>query len=122
MRRRKTRRQNVQLSTFNVQLPKPDVPSTVLWKLKVGRWPLKVLSSSSPLFHPNGSREQALHAAGFGDSGDGDRVRRRAVVAVGFIRLGVDGVEGFFHDLLEFVLDALVVPEVVVQALDPFEV
>src|SRR5690348_13756982 len=68
------------------------------------------------------SGEQAFEAGGFGDSADGDGVGGGAVVAVGGVGLGVDFVEGFFHDALKLVLNALEIPEVVFQALDPFEI
>src|SRR5687768_10659000 len=68
------------------------------------------------------SREQPLQPARLGDAADRDRVGGGAVVAVGFVGLGVHGVERPFHHALQLVLYALHVPEERVETLHPLEV
>src|SRR5690349_9628511 len=82
--------------------------------------PMKTRSPKRPTRRT--SRKQPLQPARLRHSADGNRVRRRPVVAVGFVGLGIYLVEDLFHHLLQFVLDALAVPEEVVQTLHPFEV
>jgi hypothetical protein len=49
-------------------------------------------------------REQSLKPARLRHPADRDRVRRRAVIAIGLVGFGVDRVERTLHDLLQFLV------------------